>query len=88
MPSTSGVSASTNAGSRNAAESSANTQLRTKVLFGSDFPQDDEAEQELLNGLPFLEIQLVRQARFTILVERFFATDRQSIPKGMIEVML
>ena len=58
------------------------------LLFGSDFPQDDEAEQELLNGLPFLEIQLVRQARFTILVERFFATDRQSIPKGMIEVML
>ena len=58
------------------------------LLFGSDFPLDDDAEQELLNGLPFLEIQLVRQARFTILVERFFATDRQSIPKGMIEVML
>ena len=57
------------------------------LLFGADFPRDDEAEQELLNGLPFLEIQLVRQARFTMLVERFFATDRESIPKGMVEVM-
>ena len=58
------------------------------LLFGSDFPRDAEAEQELLNGLPFLEIQLVRQERFTMLVERFFATDRKWVPKGMVEVIL
>ena len=56
--------------------------------MGSNFPQDVAAEQELLAGLPFLEIQLVRQARFDMLVENLFATDRHSIPKGMIEVLL
>ena len=58
------------------------------LLIGADFPLDTNAEQELLDGLPFLEIQLVRQARFSMLVERFFATDRQWVPKGMIEVIL
>ena len=58
------------------------------LLMGSHFPQDVAAEQELLAGLPFIEIQLVRQARFDMLVENFFATDRQSIPKGMVEVLL
>ena len=58
------------------------------LLMGSNFPQDVAAEQELLAGLPFLEIQLVRQARFDMLVENLFATDRHSIPKGMIEVLL
>ena len=58
------------------------------LLMNTDFPQDATAEQELLAGFPFIEIQLVRQARFDMLVENFFATDRQSIPKGMIEVLL
>lgn len=54
----------------------------------SDFPHDEEAEQELLAGFPFTERQLVRQACFDMLVESFFATDRHSIPTGMIEVLL
>lgn len=58
------------------------------LLMSADFPQDDAVEQELLAGFPFIEIQLVRQARFDMLVENFFATDRHSIPKGMIEVLL
>ena len=58
------------------------------LLMSADFPQDAGAEQELLAGLPFIEIQLVRQARFDMLVENFFATDRHSIPKGMIEVLI
>lgn len=58
------------------------------LLMSADFPQDAAAEQELLAGLPFIEIQLVRQARFDMLVENFFATDRHSIPKGMIEVLI
>lgn len=58
------------------------------LLMSSDFPHDAAAEQELLAGFPFIEIQMVRQARFDMLVEHFFATDRQSIPKGMIEVLL
>ena len=58
------------------------------LLMGSDYPQDAAAEQELLAGLPFVEIQLVRQARFDLLVQSFFATDRHWIPKGMVEVLL
>lgn len=58
------------------------------LLMGPNFPADDAAESELLNGLPFIEIQLVRQARFTMLVERFFASDRHLRPKGMVEVIL
>lgn len=58
------------------------------LLIGPEFPRDREAERELLAGLPFLEIQVVQQARFSMLVERFFATDRRMQPKGMIEVIL
>ena len=48
----------------------------------------NQTRPELTGGLPFLEIQLVRQARFTTLIEKFFATDRHWIPKGMVEVKL
>ena len=58
------------------------------LLIGANFPSDTDAEREILDGLPFLEIQLVRPARFVLLVESFFATDRYSVPKGMIEVQL
>jgi len=57
------------------------------LLIGAGFPLDKAAEAELLAGLPFLEIDLVNQADFDVLVEKFFATDRQSIPKGMVEVI-
>ena len=50
--------------------------------------RDAATAQELLAGLPFIEIPLVRQARFDMLVENFLATDRHSIPKGLIEVFL
>jgi hypothetical protein len=58
------------------------------LLMGPNYPANAEAESELLSGLPFLEIQLVRQDRFTMLVEQFFATDRYLRPKGLIEVLL
>lgn len=58
------------------------------LLIGAGFPRDKEAEAELLAGLPFLEINLVTEADFDLLVEKFFATDRHSIAKGMVEVIL
>jgi hypothetical protein len=58
------------------------------LLIGEGFPQDQAAEAELLAGLPFLEINLVSQADFDFLVEQFFATDRHSVVKGMVEVIL
>src|SRR6266508_4322796 len=58
------------------------------ALIAAGFPTDSAAEKELLGGLPFLEIQLVSQAVFSMLVDNFFATDRESNPKGMVEVIL
>jgi hypothetical protein len=58
------------------------------VLIGPDFPSDVDAEAELTAGFPFLELQLVQNPAFGILIESFFATDRYHRPKGMIEVLL
>ncbi len=58
------------------------------LLIGPGFPIDEAAESELLIGLPFLEIDLVGPADFNVMVQRFFASDRLAIPKGMVEVLL
>jgi hypothetical protein len=39
----------------------------------------------LARGL-FLDLSLVNQADFQLLVDEFFATDRHSVGKGMVEV--
>ena len=57
------------------------------LLIGSGFPRDPSAEAELLAGLPFLELSLVNQADFELLVGSFFATDRHSVSKGMLEII-
>ncbi len=58
------------------------------LLIGDNFPDDPDAESELLAGLPFLDIQIVKEEAFTVLVEHFFGTDRVHRPKGMVEVLL
>ena len=58
------------------------------LLIGPGFPRDADAEKELLDGLPFIELKIVGAADFALLVEHIFASDRQAIPKGMIEVVL
>jgi len=58
------------------------------LLISSGFPRDPSAEAELLAGLPFLELSLVDQADFHLLVDEFFATDRHSVAKGMVEVVI
>ena len=57
------------------------------LLMGADFPRDVEAESELLAGLPFLELSLVNEADFGLLVNAIFATDRHSVDKGMVEIV-
>ena len=57
------------------------------LLIEAGFPKDPGAEKELRVGFPFLDVQLADQDAFERLVGHFFATDRQLIPKGMIEVM-
>jgi hypothetical protein len=58
------------------------------VLLAADCSKDTVAEDELLHGLPFLEIALVGCEDFEELVEVTFASDRHGAAKGMIEVLL
>ena len=55
--------------------------------MGVGFPRDEAAETELLSGLPFVNMELVDQEGFQQFTEKTFATDRDLVPKGMIEVM-
>lgn len=57
------------------------------LLIQAGFPRDEAAGAELIDGLPFLEMNLVGQVDFDMLVERFFATDRHSVAKGMVEII-
>jgi len=56
------------------------------LLIGTDFPRDAAAEAELLAGLPFINMELVEQLAFQQFTERTFASDRNLIPKGTVEV--
>jgi len=56
------------------------------LLIGPDFPRDPAAEADLLAGLPFINLELVAQEAFQQLTERTFASDRNLVPKGMLEV--
>lgn len=57
------------------------------LLIGSGFPSEKNAEAELLSGLPFINMELVDRQAFQQFTEKTFATDRDLVPKGMIEVM-
>lgn len=58
------------------------------LLVDTDFPDDRAAADLLANGLPFLQIQLAEPPDFDWLTNRFFATDKESVPKGLVEVLL
>jgi hypothetical protein len=58
------------------------------LLTARDFPRDSEAAEELSGGLPFLDLEMVEEREFAMLVEEVFASDRDSIPKGVVEVLL
>jgi hypothetical protein len=56
------------------------------LLIGPDFPRDAAAEVELLAGLPFINLEMVDLEGFRQFTERTFATDRNLVAKGMVEV--
>jgi hypothetical protein len=56
------------------------------LLIGPGFSADPQAEAELLAGLPFISLELVDLEAFRQFTERTFATDRNLVPKGMVEV--
>lgn len=57
------------------------------LLIESDFPRDAATEAELLAGLPFINLELVDTEGFQQFTERTFATDRDLVAKGMVEVI-
>src|SRR5437868_13991065 len=57
------------------------------LLIGPDFPRDAAAEAELLAGLPFISMDLVDPGAFQQFTELTFATDRNLVLKGMVEVV-
>jgi hypothetical protein len=57
------------------------------LLVGPGVPVEPEAVAELEAGLPFLQVQLVRQDLFDDYVNVIFATDRWGSAKGMVEVI-
>jgi hypothetical protein len=58
------------------------------LLVDQAYLESTASDAELTAGLPFLEIDVVDQDNFDFLVHRIFITDRDCVPKGMIEVIL
>jgi hypothetical protein len=57
------------------------------LLIESDYPVDAAADQELQNGLPFIQAELLTQSAFDYHVFTIFGSDRRGVPKGVIEVL-
>jgi hypothetical protein len=57
------------------------------LLIGPGFPVDAASEAQLLAGLPFINMELVDSAAFDQFTERTFASDRDLVPKGMVELL-
>jgi hypothetical protein len=58
------------------------------LLQGPLYRRNSSAARELSKGLPFLELKRVRQRDFDFFINVMFATDRQMIAKGLVEVIL
>jgi hypothetical protein len=58
------------------------------LLLSADFPLDQAAAADLSLGLPFVDLHMAEAKEFAILVEQLYASDRDSVPNGVIEVVL
>ncbi len=58
------------------------------LLIGMDYSEDENAAKMLRDGIPFLDLQLVEDTEFGLLVNEIFGTDRDLLPKGVVEVLL
>jgi hypothetical protein len=58
------------------------------LLLSTDFPLDLAAAAELAEGLPFVDLHMTEAKEFAIMVEQLYASDRDAVPKGVIEVVL
>ena len=57
------------------------------LLLSDDYPLNEDAAKDLTRGLPFLQIELADQADFDWMVTDMFASDRFTIPKGVVEIV-
>lgn len=57
------------------------------LLAAADMKPDGSMLADPFVDLPFISKEVVDQAGFDFFVDRFFVTDREKFPKGMIEVM-
>lgn len=57
------------------------------ILVDELFDPEGPIADQLEGGFPFLYPEVVDETNFSFLVDRFFATDRETLPKGMIEVL-
>jgi hypothetical protein len=58
------------------------------LLLLADFPLDPAAAADLSDGLPFVDLHMAEPKEFAIFVEQLYGSDRDSVPKGVIEVVL
>jgi hypothetical protein len=58
------------------------------LLLPADFPLDLAAAANLSEGLAFIDLQMTEAKEFAIMVEQLYASDRDAVPKGVIEVVL
>jgi hypothetical protein len=58
------------------------------LLLSADFPLDPDAAADLNDGLPFVDLHMAEHKEFAIIVEQLYGSDRDSVPKGVIEIIL
>jgi hypothetical protein len=58
------------------------------LLLSADFPLDLAAAALLSDGLPFIDLHMTEAKEFAMMVEQVYASDRDAVPKGVIEVVL
>jgi len=57
------------------------------LLIGKEYPKDRAADKELENGQPYIQHTMVGRIGFAWYTERLYASDRDLVRKGMIEVI-
>ena len=57
------------------------------LLIDAGLLKDPVAQSEIAAGLPFVEIKLVSQTDFDYMVETVFGSDRDMVPKGVVEIV-
>ena len=58
------------------------------LLQGPQYGAGSPEAAELRAGLPFLEMKIVNQTDYDFFAQIVFGTDRDAIPKGVVEVEL